>query len=107
MSSPADPNSFNKLSSTAATSSWTNYYQPSHAFANCSCESCVEMRRQAVSPDTLYNQLVESYRAVSMLQSRSEIQEFRIVKLEELVKCLVKALGVNEEFLTSTYKGDA
>lgn len=62
---------------------------PSSYIEDCPCEEC--RRRRSITPGEMVSQL--------------EAQGLRIKKLEELVKMLTRALGVNEEFLSEAYKG--
>lgn len=80
-------------------------YTTGASISDCPCEWCRRYRGQNITPDKMYEQLesvtIREYAQDTYIQS----QGLRIRKLEELVKMLTKAIGVNEEFLSEAYKG--
>lgn len=120
---PATGSDWNQISAMT----WPNPPQPwtPQPISSCNCPYCEQLRRGSVSAvgggggggyssisasaasdnmNYLYQQIADYGRTAHNIQ---QALESRIVKLEGLVKVLVKALGVNEEFLTEVGKGGA
>ena len=77
-----------------------SWQQQQHPFRDCTCGSCQRLRRE--HPEYMLDEIQKSVRD---LTAHTKAQDVRIAKLEGLVKMLTEALGVNEAFLSDTFKG--